>query len=142
MSGYELYEVSDDPLRFDRDRFHEWISGRSYWAAGRQREVTEAACDASLLWGAYAAGGEMVGAARVVSDGVTFAWLCDVFVAEEHRGRGIGTLLMCAILERPGMAEMKRFVLATHDAHELYRPFGFEAVASPEHWMIRPGSTI
>jgi hypothetical protein len=72
------YTVSKDPVRFDRRRFHTRISEPSYWARGRTWETTEAACDGSLVWGAYTGEGEMVGSARVVTDGVTFGWLCDV----------------------------------------------------------------
>jgi GNAT superfamily N-acetyltransferase len=136
------YEVSSDAQRFDRDRFHTWISGHSYWARGRTRDVTERACDASLLWGAFAGGGEMVGAARVVSDGVTFAWLCDVFVDEAHRGRGIGRMLIEAVTEDRRLLDVKRLVLATLDAHDLYRSHGFSEIRRPELWMIREGSTI
>jgi GNAT superfamily N-acetyltransferase len=94
------YTISDDPQRFDRRRFHHWIADLSYWARRRDLEVTEAACDASLVWGAYI-DGAMVGSARVVTDGVTFAWLCDVFVVEEHRGRGVAKMLREAVLAHP-----------------------------------------
>lgn len=136
------YRISADPDRFDRDRFHHWISERSYWARGRTRDVTEAACDASLVWGVYDDAGEMVGSARVVTDGVTFAWLCDVFVAEEHRGRGVGKMLMDAVLSHPGLGDVKRFALATADAHELYRPYGFQQMTEPQRWMLRSGVIV
>lgn len=136
------YEISSDPARFDRDRFHAWISEHSYWAKGRERDVTERACDVSLVWGAYATGGEMVGAARVVTDGVTFAWVCDVYVEDGHRGCGVGGLLIGAITGDERIRDVKRMVLATLDAHELYRPHGFAELRRPELWMIRPGSIV
>ena len=139
--AYE-YEVSSDPTRFDREAFHHWISDLSYWAAGRAKETTDAACESSVVFGAYLGTGEMIGSARVVTDGVTFAWLCDVFVDESHRGRGVGRRLMDAVMEHPGMVEMKRFVLATADAYGLYEEFGFEPVKMPERWMIRYGSVV
>jgi GNAT superfamily N-acetyltransferase len=136
------YEVSTDTTRFDRDRYHHWMSDLAYWAKGRARATSEAACDASLLFGAYRVGGEMVGCARVVTDGVTFAWLCDVFVEEGHRGRGLGKALMDAVMSHPGMSEMKRFTLATGDAHGLYRRYGFGPIGEPERWMIRLGANV
>jgi GNAT superfamily N-acetyltransferase len=136
------YEVSSDPALFDRDTFHHWISDLSYWAAGRTRETTDAACDSSLLFGAYVGSGEMIGCARVVTDGITFAWLCDVFVEEPHRGRGVGRSLMEALMRHPGMTEVKRFVLATADAHDLYEEFGFQSLERPERWMIRNGTVV
>ncbi|MDP9494244.1 MAG: GNAT family N-acetyltransferase [Actinomycetota bacterium] len=136
------YEISSDPARFDRETFHHWISDLSYWANGRARETTEAACDASVVFGAYLGTGEMIGCARVVTDGLTFAWLCDVFVDEPYRSRGVGRRLMEAVMEHPGMAEMKRFVLATADAHGLYEEVGFETLKKPERWMIRSGSVV
>ena len=142
MTLEDEYEVSSDPARFDREAFHRWISELSYWARGRARETTEAACESSLLFGAYRSSGGMIGCARVVTDGVTFAWLCDVFVDEEHRGRGLGRRLMEAVMEYPGMAEMKRFVLATADAHRLYEEFGFEPLEKPERWLMRSGSVV
>lgn len=88
------YTISSDPAQFDREALHHWISDLSYWAQGRARETTDAACESSLLLGAYLKSGEMIGCARVVTDGVTFAWLCDVFVDDSHRGRGVGTRLI------------------------------------------------
>jgi GNAT superfamily N-acetyltransferase len=136
------YEVSSDPTRFDRDAFHHWISDLSYWAPGRTRETTDVAFDSSLVFDAYLGSGRMIGCARVVTDGVTFAWLCDVFVEESHRGRGVGRRLMTAVMTHPGMAEMKRCVLATADAHGLYEEYGFQPLQKPEWWMIRTGSVV
>lgn len=136
------YEVSSDPARFDRDVFHHWISDLSYWALGRARETTDKACESSLVFGAYLGSGEMIGCARVVTDRVTFAWLCDVFVDEHDRGGGVGRSLLEGVMNHPGIAEMKRFVLATADAHELYEEFGFEPLERPERWMIRNGTVV
>jgi GNAT superfamily N-acetyltransferase len=76
-----------------------------------------------------------VGLARVVTDYATFAWLCDVLVDETYRGRGIGKMLVAAALGHPNLAGMRRWLLATRDAHELYRAFGFKELASPQRWM-------
>jgi GNAT superfamily N-acetyltransferase len=82
----------------------------------------------------------IVGFARVVTDRSTFAWLCDVFVTPEHRNAGVGKALVAAAVGHPDLAEIKRFVLATADAHDLYRQYGFEIIERPERWMIRRGT--
>lgn len=141
MSHFERrhrqYLISTDPDRIDIDVIHHWISEKSYWAAGRSRKIVEASVDASLNFGVYTDSGAMIGAARVVTDFSTFGWLCDVFVLDDHRGRGLGKALMSAVVEHPHLSGMQRMILATADAHELYRAYGFEAMESPERWMER-----
>ena len=80
---------------------------------------------------------EQVGFARVVTDYTTFAWLCDVFVAEEARGQALGKQLVESVLAHPELQGLRRWMLATRDAHELYRRFGFRELAAPERWMER-----
>lgn len=119
------YELDDDRHRLDVDAVHAWISERSYWAPGRTREVTDAAIAGSRrVIGLYAPDGRQAGFARVVSDGVTFAYLADVFVFEQHRGQGRGVELVREAVEPEPWSAMKWY-LATDDAHELYRKFGF-----------------
>ena len=121
------YELDDDPARLDVDAIHAWIRDRSYWAAGRSREVMDAALAGSRrVIGLYAPGGGQAGFARVVSDGVTFAYLADVFVFEEHRGKRLGVELVREAVEGEPWRRMKWY-LATKDGHELYRKFGFDA---------------
>ncbi|MFQ5967067.1 MAG: GNAT family N-acetyltransferase [Acidimicrobiia bacterium] len=136
------YQISTDPDRFDVDAFHEYLTADSYWAKGRRRDTTEAALDNSLVFGAYAPGGEMVGAARVVTDCATFGWLCDFYVLESHRGQGLGKALVQAVRSHPCLIDTKRLLLATDDAHELYEKFGFSPLRAPEKWMEYNGSTI
>ena len=134
------YEISTDAARFDVAGFHAYVSGESYWAAGRSRAVTDAAVANSVVFGVYAPSGVMVEAARVVSDHATFAWIADVFIKGDHQGRGLGTALMKAVVAHPSVAGKQRAVLATHDAHGLYEKFGFAMLDQPEQWMIRrPG---
>lgn len=118
-------ELDDDRGRVDVDVVHRFLSEESYWAAGRSREDVERALAASArLIGAYDVEGSLVGFARVVSDGVAVAYLADVFVLGEHRGRGLGGELVREAVEHPPHRDL-RWLLATADAHELYRRFGF-----------------
>lgn len=126
------YEISADRSRLDIPAVHRWLSEESYWAAGRPLDVQREAIANSVCVGAYAPGGEQAGFARVVSDGATFAWLCDVFVFPEHRGHGLARALVQAALDE--LSTVRRWVLATHDAHGVYAPFGFAAL-EPGRWM-------
>ncbi len=134
---HDGYLISTDPDRLDRDLIHRWISEESYWARGRSRETVMAPLQASLNFGAYVETGEMVGAARVVTDCTTFGWLCDIFVIEDHRGRGLGKALVAAIVEDPQLADLQRIILATADAHDLYGAYGSKPMGNPAHWMER-----
>jgi len=127
--------VSTDPSRLDIDAVCDFLA-RSYWAQDRPPEIIAASLDHSLVFGVYD-GKRQVGLARVVTDYATFAWLCDVFVDEAYRGQGIGKWLMATILNYPGLAAIRRFLLATRDAHGLYRQFGFIDLNAPERWMER-----
>lgn len=133
-------EISTDPTRLDRDLIHYFLSRESYWAIGVAREVVDRAIDGSLSFGAYENGAQ-VGFARAVTDGATFAWIADVFVVRSHRGRGIGRSLIEAVLAHPRVREARNVLLATADAHGLYTPHGFAALAQPERYLNlrRPG---
>jgi GNAT superfamily N-acetyltransferase len=136
-------EFSADPARLDRDRVHAWLATESYWAAGRTREAQDAAVDASRNYGVYdAETGEQLGYARVITEAVTFAWLCDVFVAADARGRGVGIALVEGVVEALAPLDLKRIALTTADAHGLYERFGFRGLAEPEQWMARMGPAM
>ena len=132
----EPVEVAVDPDDLDLDRVHRWLSEEAYWALGRPREVVERAAGHSVNLAALV-GGELVGYARLVTDRATHAWLCDVFVAADHRGRGVGRALVAAADELLASYGVQRAVLATHDAHGLYSDFGYAPLAHPDHWMVR-----
>ncbi|MEK7252740.1 MAG: GNAT family N-acetyltransferase, partial [Actinomycetota bacterium] len=134
------YVISDDPALVDVDLVYAWLADTSYWAKGRTRETVQRSIANSIPLGVYHRGAT-VGFARVVTDRATFAWLCDVFVVEEHRGSGLGKALVEAAVTHPDLQEVKRFVLATADAHDLYRQYGFEVLDRPDRWMIRRGDT-
>ena len=112
----------------------------SYWAAEIPKDVVDAACAGSVCFGLYAAR-RQVGFARVVSDRATFAWLADVFVLPDHRGRGLSKWLVACVLEHPELRGLRRWMLATRDAHGLYERFGFTALGDPGKFMeiARPG---
>jgi GNAT superfamily N-acetyltransferase len=119
------YELDDDPARIDREAAHRYLSEESYWAAGRSRDVQDALVDgAARVVGLYHHG-EQVGFTRTLSDGHTQSYLADVYVLEEHRGRGLGVELVRFSVDEGPFAETK-WLLHTADAHDLYRRFGFE----------------
>ncbi|KRC58750.1 hypothetical protein ASE14_19750 [Agromyces sp. Root81] len=134
------FEFSDDPARLDLDRVHTWLADESYWAMGRSRAALEAAVAGSRNYGIYdRASGAQLAYARVITDGVTFAWLCDVFVDSEARGRGIGVALVEQIMGSLEPLGLRRIGLTTADAHSLYERFGFRSLDQPEQWMSRTG---
>ena len=133
------YSISTDRDRLDLARVHRFLSTEAYWSPGVSREVVERSTANSLAFGVYAPGGEQVGFARVVTDHATFAWLADVYVEAEHRGRGLGKRLLEAVLSHPDLAGMRRWMLATADAHDLYRGFGFHELQRVGRFMIIEG---
>ncbi|HET7195061.1 MAG TPA: GNAT family N-acetyltransferase [Nocardioides sp.] len=128
-------EVSTDASRLDVERVHRWLAEDAYWSLGRTREVVERSIEHSLNFGAYDDSGEQVGYARVVTDGATFAWLCDVYVDPSSRGAGVGTALLDAVTGQLSPLGLSRTLLATADAHSLYQRYGFEPLAHPERFM-------
>lgn len=125
--------ISTDPARLDLDAITAMLS-RAYWAQGRPREVIERSMQNSLVFGIYD-GRRQIGLARIVGDYATFAWLCDVFVEDDYRGRGLGKWLMETVLAHPDLRGLRRILLATRDAHGLYARYGFKPLGSPERWM-------
>ncbi|MEV7120792.1 GNAT family N-acetyltransferase [Kitasatospora griseola] len=131
------YTVSTDPALLDRESVHRWLSEDAYWALGRAREKQDRAIDHSLNFGLYEQiSGLQVGYARVVTDHATFAWLCDVYIAPPARGRGLGTALTAAVRDHLAELGLRRLLLATRDAHEVYAKVGFNPLALPEKWMV------
>jgi GNAT superfamily N-acetyltransferase len=118
------YTISTDRDRLDLDVIHGFLVS-SYWAEGRSRERVVQSIDRSLPFGLYR-GEEQVGFARVLTDYVVLAFLADVFVLESHRGRGLGAWLVEVVTSDPDLHQIRRWLLGTRDAHELYRKFGFE----------------
>ena len=121
------YEISTDPARLDIAAMHAYLA-RSYWSPGIPYSTVEHAARHSLCFGLYEkASGKQVGLSRVVTDHATFAYLCDVYVLEEHRGRGLGKFMMQTVMAHPALTGARRAMLGTRDAHSLYRRYGFAA---------------
>ncbi len=136
-STHDGYLISDDPARLDLDAIHAYLS-RSYWAANRSREVIERSVAHSLCIGTYAPDdGAQVGLVRVVTDYATFAYLCDVYVLEAHRRRGLSKAALRFVDTHPRLQNLRRFHLVTQDAHGLYTQFGFKPLENPERHMER-----
>jgi GNAT superfamily N-acetyltransferase len=130
------YVISTDRARLDLNVIHDFLTNSSYWAVGRKLETVQRSIEHSLSFGLYD-NQRQIGFARVVTDYATFAWLADVFVLEEARGKGLGTWLVEVILSHPELQGFRRWTLATKDAHEIYRKFGFSELKRPERWMER-----
>lgn len=128
------YIVSDDQSRLDGEAIHAFLS-RSYWAGSRQRHTQDLANRHSQCFGLYT-GSVQVGFARVVTDYATFAYLADVYVLEAHRGKGLSKWLMQCVHEHPRLQGLRRWSLATRDAHGLYEQFGWTRIPSTDQrWM-------
>lgn len=130
------FTISNNPQRLNLEVIYEYLVTDSYWAQGRSFETVERSISNSLNFGLYK-GDEQVGFARVVTDRATFAWLGDVFILPDYRGKGLSKWLMTVIVSHPELQGLKRWILATRDAHELYRRFGFKELAQPDRWMER-----
>lgn len=140
LPGSGTYEISTDPARLDVAAIHAYLM-RSYWSPGIPIEIVERAVRNSLCFGVYESpGGKQVGLARVVTDHATFAYLCDVYVLEEHRGHGLGKRMMREVMAHPAVSGARRAMLATRDAHGLYAGFGFQEAGAAKNLMeiVRP----
>jgi GNAT superfamily N-acetyltransferase len=128
------YDISLDPGRVQLDVVHAALAA-SYWSPGIRREVLAKAIDHSVVIGAFVRGtGQQVGFARVVTDCATFAWLCDVYVDPAHGGRGLAKRMVETLIVHPELQTLRRWCLATRDAHGLYERFGFAPIPA-ERWM-------
>jgi GNAT superfamily N-acetyltransferase len=127
------YRLRDDGL--DVDLIHRWLAEDSYWAAGRARETVARSLRHSYCLGVFTDEGRQVGVARSVTDWATFAWIADVYIDREHRGRGLGRWLVGELRDRLEEAGIPRLVLATKDAHGVYEALGFAPLARPERYM-------
>ena len=130
------YSISTDAARLDIEAIHKYLSESAYWAMGRPLEMVKRSILNSLPFGVYE-GAAQIGFARVVTDYATFAWLADVFVLPEFRGQGIGKWLIGVVVDHPDLQGLRRWILATKDAHGLYAQYGFTPLNAPERFMHR-----
>ncbi|MEK7442362.1 MAG: GNAT family N-acetyltransferase [Chloroflexota bacterium] len=132
--------ISTDPLKIDLDAVHAYLV-RSYWAEGIPREIVERSIKWSLCFGVYD-DAKQIGFARVITDRATYAYIGDVYILEEYRGKGLSKWLMACIKAHPDLQSLRRWALATRDAHGLYKQFGFTELKAPQRWMeiTNPGT--
>lgn len=135
----DSFLISTDPARLDVDAIHSALT-TMYWSEGISRELVARALSNSLVFGLYE-GEEQIGLARVITDAATFAYLCDVYVLEAYRGRGLAHWLMEVVMQHEALRGVRRFSLVTRDAHALYADFGFKPLADATRHMeiSRPG---
>lgn len=129
------YSISTDKSKLDIHAIHDFLTNRSYWARGRSYDEVKRSIDNSLCFGMYDSADKLIGFARVVSDCSVFAYILDVFILEEYRGRGLSLKLMDHIMEHPDLQGLHRIMLATKDAHSLYEKFGFKRTESADKLM-------
>jgi GNAT superfamily N-acetyltransferase len=130
------YLISDDPARLDATAIHGYLT-RSYWSENIPLETVQRALQHSLCIGAYHEAGGQVGLVRIISDHATYAYLCDVYVLEEHRGHGLSKAMLELTLRHPRLQGLRSWNLRTRDAHGLYAQFGFKPVEQPASYMAQ-----
>jgi GNAT superfamily N-acetyltransferase len=128
------YTITNDKSLIDFDRVYHYLEYDSYWAKGVTADRLKKAIENSMCF-VILKQNELAGFARVVTDKATFAYICDVFVLEEHRRLGLSKWLMQTIIQHPELKGLRRWSLATSDAHKLYAQFGFVPLSKPENWM-------
>jgi GNAT superfamily N-acetyltransferase len=133
---HDGFSVSTDPARLDLDAIHDFLARESYWASGRTRDIVERALAHSLCFGMYD-GQRQIGFARVISDYATYAYIDDVYVLAEYRGRGLATWLLGCVLSHPSLQSVRRITLRSRDAQGLYGRFGFAPARFPDRYMER-----
>ncbi len=127
------FTITTDPETFDLDVIHSYLT-RSYWMPGVPKELVSQSIKYSFCFGLFDQA-QQIGFTRVITDFTHFAYLCDVFILESYQGQGLGKWLIECILACPKLQGLRNILLATSDAHELYRKFGFTELARPEKYM-------
>ena len=129
----DRFNISTEKEKMDIDLIHSFLT-RSYWAEGISKEIVSRSIDGALCFGVFE-NDKQVGFARMITDRATFAYLADVFILEEYRGLGLSKWLMEVIMSHPDLQGLRRLMLATRDAHELYKKFGFTPLNNVDRWM-------
>ena len=128
------FQISTDKTLLNFEMIYNYLANESYWAKQIPAEKLRAAIENSVCFGVYK-DGEQAGFARVITDKATFAYLCDVFILPSYRGTGLSKWMMQTVMNHPDLQGLRRWALATADAHGLYRQFGFTEINNPEVWM-------
>ena len=134
MDSFNFY-ISADKSKLNIDLIYDYLSNRSYWAKGRNKEIIATSISHSICFGVYNKDDQQIGFARVVTDFVVYAYLLDLFILESHQGQGLGKLLMTYIMNFESLKTVQNWALRTKDAHGLYEKFGFTIVSAPERLM-------
>ena len=127
------FSISMEKEKMDIDLIHSFLN-RTYWAEGISKEIIRRSIEGSMCFGVLE-NDKQVGFARMITDKATFAYLADVFIIEEYRGRGLSKWLMQVIMSHPDLQGLRRMILATKDAHGLYKQFGFTPLINVDRWM-------
>ena len=136
MDSKDGYTISTNKTSLQIPVIHQYLSTESYWAANIPISIVKKSIEGSLCFGIYhTASQQQVGFARVITDNATFAYLADVFILANHRKKGLSKWMMEKIVQHPNIKTVRRFMLATKDAHELYKKFGFNSIEKPERLM-------
>ncbi|WP_350291806.1 GNAT family N-acetyltransferase [uncultured Croceitalea sp.] len=129
--------ISRNKTMLDIDFIHNYLSMESYWAKGRSREDVVKSIENSICFGVFNEEQSQIGFARVITDGVVFAWIMDVFITDDYRGRGIAKKLIKQVVNVPELKNVNGIGLRTNDAHGLYEKFGFKKIENSETWMLK-----
>lgn len=129
------YRLTSDVARLSIDTIYQWLAHEAYWSRGRSRETVVTSLERSHPYGVLSRDGDTVAFMRVVTDGATFGWITDVFVAPEARGRGLGTWMVGEVKDHWLDVGVPRLLLATADAHDVYSRLGFAGLTQPERFM-------
>lgn len=130
----DTFCISTDKTKLDIDSIHEFLSTKAYWSKNIPKNTVERSIQHSLCFGVYDEG-KQIGFARVITDFSAIAYLGDVYILEEYRGRSLSKWLVETIMSHPELQGLRRWILLTSDAHELYRKFGWKDIADPSKWM-------
>lgn len=134
----QSFEINTDPAQLQIAKIHRFLSQEAYWSLDIPFQTVEKAIKGSRCFGVFDRSNgslEQIGFARVISDGATFAWLCDVYIEQQCRGLGLSKWLMESLMSHPALIGLRRVCLATKDAHKLYEKYGFEVTATPGNWL-------
>jgi GNAT superfamily N-acetyltransferase len=133
----EPFLISTDKRKLNLQVIFDFLAHQSYWAQGRTIEIIARSIENSLCFGVYERE-QQIGFARVITDYATFGWICDLFIVKSHRQHGLGKWLVESLINHPDLKNVRRLLLATKDAHELYRRYGeFESLPEADKWMTR-----